>query len=129
MDAHLNDLIIRLAEAIGPDRELDAAIAEALSLIPQTHERAMNHGRPQAYYWHKHNHKGDYWTPPAYTASIDAALTLVPKGWGVVVRRWADGTGRGVAHCYPPEGSGDYCHGATPALAICIAALRAKEAE
>ena len=82
-----NDLIARLEAATGPDRELDAAIALTVGL---------DIGRGRA-------HSQDS-RVSAYTASIDAALTLVPKGWGVVVRRWADGTGRGVAHCYPPGG-------------------------
>lgn len=71
--------------------------------------------------------------PPPYTVSIDAALTLVPEGW-----RWSlDWTQRphyqdcGRADLYAP-GSGikppDVCdvYAATPAIALCIAALKAR---
>lgn len=59
--------------------------------------------------------------PPAYTASIDAALTLVPNGemWAVGV----DEDGKGCAdmprHCL-------LVHAPTPALALCIAAIKAQ---
>ena len=62
--------------------------------------------------------------PNNYTASIDAALTLVPKGEG-----WAIMAVKSVFHV----GIGDtarnakwYAVAPTPALAICIAALRAR---
>lgn len=53
-----------------------------------------------------------------------AAMTLVPDGWGLKVRRWsADMTG--AAGCYPPGCAGEWINAATPALALCAAALRA----
>lgn len=59
---------------------------------------------------------------PHYTTSIDAAMTLVPEGWSV--------------KCYfMPRGIGNEVHvgcsvgkSTTPAIALCIAALRAQEA-
>lgn len=51
---------------------------------------------------------------PRYTASIDAALTLVPEGCGFVLMGCAAKVGREIAK------------GATPAIALCIAALRAR---
>lgn len=65
-----------------------------------------------------------------YTTSLDAALTLVPEGWA--------GGGRIVAPCGPYQieflgvkndrgmANGE---GETPALALCIAALKARMKE
>ena len=55
----LEALLARVLEGTGPDRELDRAIAMALT--PKA-RRGM--------YVRRH-----------YTASLDAALTLVPEGW------------------------------------------------
>ena len=57
--ATLEALLARVLEGIGPDRELDRAIAMALT--PKA-RRGM--------YVRRH-----------YTTSLDAALTLVPEGW------------------------------------------------
>lgn len=61
---------------------------------------------------------------PRYTASLDAAMTLVPEGL------WAEGSlsspGQLEVHgpcTYDPLGKG---WAATPALALCTAALRAR---
>src|SRR5258705_13336342 len=69
-------LLSRLQSAIGPSRELDAEIALANEW---THERLPTDSRP---WWRK---PGARFTeqclePPRYTESIDAALTLRPKG-------------------------------------------------
>lgn len=53
-----------------------------------------------------------------------AAMMLVPEGYGVKVRRWVNG--RGAAGCYPSESADDWHNAATPALALCAAALRAR---
>ena len=62
---------------------------------------------------------------PAYTASIDAAMTLVPEGW-----LWSlfgpDNQACLVNPDNPSQAS--TCDAATPAIALCIAALRAQEA-
>ena len=57
--ATLESLLARVLEGTGPDRELDRAIAMALT--PKA-RRGM--------YVRRH-----------YTTSLDAALTLVPEGW------------------------------------------------
>lgn len=61
---------------------------------------------------------------PRYTASIDAAMTLVPEG-----HDWLFNT-RGVySHVWEPKEVGDgywQARAATPALALCAAALRAQ---
>jgi hypothetical protein len=105
----------RCEQAAGPDRELDAEIALAAGW-----ERKWNDSdKPHGWYWRR----GDYsWTaemegiPPNYTASLDAAVTLVPEGCGWMVMGNAAKVGR-----WPSRG-------ATPALALCAAALRARAA-
>jgi hypothetical protein len=70
---------------------------------------------------------------PAYTASLDAAMTLVPEGMSFEVRR--SGTGdRGQATVWCPlhavsirEWRVTGC--ASPAHALCAAALRARAAQ
>lgn len=70
---------------------------------------------------------------PDPTRSLDAALTLVPEGW---IWRCDGGSGSGFAVIGKPTAKGNfglphkYCAGAmTPALALCIASLRAREEE
>jgi hypothetical protein len=69
-----------------------------------------------------------------YTASLDAALTLVPEGW-----EWAAGADLRLFHgaaawarVFPvgeqQRGTGN-CLAAAPALALCIAALKARAAD
>lgn len=68
---------------------------------------------------------------PHYTTSIDAALSLVPEGWSWFVgklRRESANPGSAQllnAKAEPPEYR--EC-AATPALALCIAALKSREA-
>lgn len=124
MASELLALAERVEKASGPDRELDADIAKAVG-VPATlvigHECLGNlRSVPQ--------------NAPRYTASLDAALTLVPKRWRTesigenpqIAGRWTvwlrhrlDDPRHGVA-------VGD---AATPALALCAAALRARAAQ
>jgi len=61
-------LLSRLQAAAGPSRELDAEIALA---------NGWKKSDPQGYWCAP---DGDIWaTPPRYTESIDAALTLLPE--------------------------------------------------
>jgi hypothetical protein len=107
----MNDIIERLEKASGPDRELDAQIAAQLC------DGSVNV-------------EGRYWKPgvrgfciaPRYTASIDAAMTLA-EGFGGEVTFFKDGTAKAfVWQPYPMAVEGK---GPTPALALCIAALKA----
>lgn len=115
-----SELIARLEAATGPSRELDKAILLALGYS----------WRGMAYWSRDDSHTWEGSTN--FTASIDAALTLVPDGasWDV---RWKSGDKNASVTFYPPgDDPDDYFHvweAATPALAICIAALRAKGAE
>lgn len=104
----------RCEQATGPDRELDARIEAALA--EADFDALANDGV----------HVRD-WNAPAYTASIDAAMSLVPEGreWRV---RWCelpDGTWASIARI-GENGCGLNTSAATPALALCAAALRAR---
>jgi hypothetical protein len=71
----------------------------------------------------------------SYTASLDAAMTLVPEGWGVNLNTPGDFHGTPQVRLKHPErnpyGDGEPMRGsaATPALALCAAALRARAAQ
>jgi hypothetical protein len=101
----LEELIAALRAATGPAYVLDEAIdkyAVTLGLPPRV-------------------------VPPPYTASIDAALTLVPAtcGWGVPFGPFAQHDG---AQWWQAEVGAAEAMAATPAIALCIAALRARAA-
>jgi hypothetical protein len=102
----MNELIARLEKAAYPDHEIDVAIHSALGVPTRQ-----------------------------FTASIDAALTLVPEGcvWTVMT----DYELPGRAHINysipiaderlrPPANFN--ADAATPAIALCIAALKARNA-
>lgn len=65
----MNDLIERIEAASGPDRALDHEIYEYLGSPIVRMVSATTHGTDLV-----------NWAP-FYTASVDAALTLVPEGW------------------------------------------------
>lgn len=85
----LTDLIAALERAEGPSRELDSAIAAHVG-------EAVMPFQPDEHAWMCKDGQGG-WMPitrpgsrphtindryvPRYTASLDAALTLVPEGW------------------------------------------------
>lgn len=118
MPDSLSDLLARVEEAEGPDRELDKDILCALLTPMGAMEFACSGPL---------NHKP--------TASLDAALALVERalpGWDwAVFRRCAPGFGDELAsarvwpHREMSKGSGD-CRAKTPALALLAALLRAR---
>lgn len=140
-------LIERLEKAEAGSRELDAEIAATLRMPPPdapawivdwdgpyvAHTRA---GRVAVQ--HTNGETGVYWSAPAFTTSIDAALTLLPEGWDFSVDSGSDGYSATVwkRGNYYDGGTGEWrtdeismvnrCQG--PALALCIAALRARGA-
>lgn len=124
------ELIEKLERAEAPSRELDAEIAALVHVdadgldfeaFPEPSGKVTIYFPSkvkQAYAAHR------------YTASIDAALTLVPEGALWSVEPW-DTNGVYPAHVRAsawvlgaPRG-----YAATPAIALCIAALRVKEAD
>jgi len=125
-------IIEKLKAATGPDRELDGLIWEATTTDKM--------------YWSIHRHfNGDcclryYPGPPGpedspllrYTSSIDAALTLVPANhwWSLLSGEDEDGVMTPPSAIVAPfEKFAPSCEiypGATPAIALCIAALEAR---
>jgi hypothetical protein len=67
----------------------------------------------------------DLWPIDAYTRSLDDALTLVPEGWAW--KTWAVNV-EGEMECGAAVNFERKAHAPTPALALCIAALRARSA-
>jgi hypothetical protein len=90
--AELIELASLVEGLAGPDRETDEMIAEAIEPGMFTRDQ---HGRLRK---NIHgtilNPQWDLWTPPAYTASLDAAMSLVPEGWTFIrverSRTWED---------------------------------------
>ncbi len=118
---NLADLISRLEKAKGPDRDLDGEIHVACGLAGDG-----------AHTWGPYLRRK--MARPDYTASIDAALYLkdeVLPGWywrvghGSVEPGWAHLNRVHPDHCLKT----DEAHGlgSTPALALCVAILRAKK--
>ena len=117
----ISDLIEKLSKLDGPCRYTDGLIQELLNKgtvlmstdIPTRSSPLITRGTN------------------FYTASIDAALTLVPKGW-----HWEIDSGQCeiAPERWPhyenadESGGGQYEHHKIPAIAICIASLRAIEA-
>ena len=121
----LSALIARLEASTGPDREIDQAVADA-TLIPESDVCIVGAPAPMKVWRYI---DGSVGTALRCTASLDAAMTLVPDGhlWTIKGRMggvewsascWATGA-MYVAYC---EG----CYAATPALALSAAALRAR---
>ena len=114
----LSELIARIEAASGPDRELDFWISVRVEGTRYT-DAELQADIDLVGIEGMH-------IPFAYTASIDAALTLVPEGYFptidfVACRCWI----RDAQGFDMPHGCAYGC-GATPALALCAAALRAR---
>lgn len=123
----MNDLIAKLEAATEGSRELDLRISYEIN--------------PPRYAITAEPVELDVWLAEggarSYTTSLDAALTLVPEGWRWTVANpgYDKGVyqgGRALADLHHPLSSGGgpnaKAFGATPALALCIAALRARAA-
>lgn len=138
----MQDLIKRLVAADGPDRELDAEIWEYLGLAPEYDNSKNNYGcwhyRGEGrYHFADDSSWGKNQNAPLYTSSLDAAMTLVEDGYFWTVGR-CDLTchatvGPDRAHFdeaylikHQPHDV-DIPNPSTPALALCAAALRARQ--
>ena len=110
----MKELIARLEQASEGGAELDEAIFAAI-------------GREHEFHWN---------TAPRYTTSLDAALTLVPEGWrtqlyqrdGGWFSRLVEITTSRVVAPFESDEKG-FAPVPTPALALCIAALKARITE
>lgn len=107
-----SDLIARLEALSGPDRETDCHIWASLQGIP------FDLGRQVV---------GNFseWVAPHYTASIDSAMTLVNTPFWMI-RNSMDGP---VATIIDTSGREYEGNGDNAAIAMCIAALRARSAD
>jgi hypothetical protein len=123
---NLRSLIEELEAATVGSRALDADIFWTINLPHSEHW-------PTTHRWVS--------MVPAYTTSIDAALTLVPEGWPITEMSWWPSVPKG----YESEnvarvgimgldyaGFGNHklrfrAEAKTPALAFCIAALKARQ--
>ncbi len=138
----LSDLIARLEKATGPDRETDLAIHLAVYSDSEI-ARLMSHRRGfdnrDGMAWeigagsvlYQNNSNGQCWSNggyplPAFTSSIDAAMSLVPDG---MEKDFTDlyGTARVAVgiNANPGPFYGEH-KGGSLAIALCIAALRAR---
>lgn len=150
----MQELIERLEKATGADRELDIAIFEAAVAVPNVGQMIGVEPRQWDPKYTPllvpHPKWGFSPAVPAdaerYTSSIDAALTLVPEGLSASVTKHSDGTGAAEIWRYAVEKfayripgltsdnlrarNGTFDHqrvvAKTPAIAICIASLRAR---
>lgn len=107
----LPELIAALEQAEGPSRELDCRIIGFL--------RGYGGGDPSRWAQHVQD------DAPRYSSSVDSALTLVPEG-----RKWSVGT---WSQNFATVGAEPWMaaevsvqHTSTPAIALCIAALKAR---
>ena len=125
--AQLLALAERCEAATGRDRELDDAIATALF---EDKQRACIKGLTDEAggMWMFRYPDGSIGSALRFTASIDAALTLVPEGFAVLLATSPNGSVCDV-HSKPLGEEGEYpghSRAATPALALCAASLRAR---
>lgn len=157
----IKSLIERIEKSEGADREIDALIYHDLLGFCR-HARKVKTGAQSdtgfdcldcgADSWGNKSREGGYPagqglhdSAPNYTASIDAALTLVPRGWIVEIRRYFNNEGEFVSAvsltdsftvgrgCDPEDEVTvssrivERRQGVDPTpLALCAAALRAK---
>lgn len=146
-----DELIKRLEAATGADREIDLAIHIAIDPDGEIsglmkYPRGLDVG--EGMHWDiwrggsvvfekreadgRCNYNGGY-PLPAYTADINAALTLVPEGWDAgELQWWKCEAGPRLAWVQLETVNGSdiatvEARGHTPALAIAIASLRARQ--
>ncbi len=112
----IEKLALRCEAATGPDIALDSDIHSVVSsdrkhpYIVGTHiDDTHPSGRP--------------YSAPAYSASLDAAMSLVPEGWFYEIE---SKTSSAVVWKEPGPTPHTLSEAATPALALCVAALRAR---
>lgn len=122
-------LLERLEAASEGSRELDIAIAEeVLGLIVEQID-CVNDTSPIREYSVKALHSNVWRNLPYYTTSLDAALALVPDGY-----EWLRKSPQTMTVYRIPADDKEWAQhidarGATPALALTIACLKAREAQ
>lgn len=129
MDERLIQLAERCEKATGRDRELSEDIARAMGWTQHTDEDDPVYCRQISTWWKEP--WAESWStcavPPDYTASLDAAMTLVPEGMfarlyceaaQAIIVAWTDTLG------WEEVARSDLA--ATPTLALTAACLRAR---
>lgn len=126
----LRALAAKVEALQGPCRETDGLIYIAVC-IPAERAGRIDHNRGVVGWWPRDGAYVSARQVPEYTASLDAALSLMPEGWKWTIHS-PDDDGPAVAYCVPnmgrlpwPDWVTDIC-AATPALALVSAALRAR---
>ncbi|WP_085026778.1 hypothetical protein [Ensifer aridi] len=121
------DLIQELENLKHASREVDVKIGLLVGWQRKVEYTSENGEALRNVIWFLHGERTA--RLPRFTETIDSALQLVdlvaPQSTGGV--SWSQGTDGANGTAIINEGP--YCHAATPALALCIAALRIKEAE
>lgn len=115
----MDKLSNRVMALEGPDREIDVNIALA---------KGWKEYKPNWFYPSSNVEVAHHRTElPRYTASLDAAMSLVPEGWGVMLHVSENGLHSNVCLARShPTNLATYGDAATPALALCAAALKAR---
>jgi hypothetical protein len=131
----LEELALRCEAATGPDRELDCEILAAIDWRETDWEqgdrtvREMVKKRGIAAFEKSAGDVLSTWRHlPRLTASLDAAMSLVPEGWwlhSMLGRSTCEKTDVVLAVSGAEEVAAHACS-ATPALALTAAALRAR---
>ncbi len=117
------ELIAALTEATGHDAELDKAIAFAVGWVFRPTDSMLRWISPDNI---------PHSLPPEFTKSIDAAMTLVEPEWRVYAIQEEYITPRGNWFAGLDHRTEHYKNGSmigkssTPAIALCIAALKAR---
>ncbi len=138
----IEKLAERIGAATGPDRELDAEIFHAIGApVPFQFANKLIalefNDVENAYFARVSDDMQVRYSPPHYTASLDAAMSLVPEGAGLNISRYWIASNKGpvwsaeIAQGGVPDNPrrvSDCYDTPTPALALCAAALRARAA-
>jgi hypothetical protein len=131
----VNDELLRLAErceaATGPDREINRMIFATVKPDEFADPKeAAQYASPD----YRGNNADWYYLStlglPRYTTSLDAAMSLVPEGWRPIINM-ASEEGAALADLWAlpessPKPTRKHAKAATPALALCAAALRSR---
>ena len=133
----MRDLIERIEAATGPDRELfEEAFAVAFGPEPESKYdgRAWKRGEPDfAPEWSAYiERRCRYLQLVDAEAWLDAAMALVPEGCDRADHVWPDNEGRFCTYLWAQRKRHQVvarARAATPPLALCAAALRAREQE
>jgi hypothetical protein len=129
--SRVKKLARRCERAKAADAKLDREIW--LAAVATPHERSLVMAGAELHGERESNFRIDWMADGArYTASLDAAMALVPEGRGFVVSSVGPSANRPYALVGDPTAETDESKGAsaaTPALALCAAALRARAAQ